>query len=105
MIAWTTHPQADQLADWRQQAANRAESDPTYQQIRIQPVAYRGYDAAVWEFNNVFQGERTHVIDQGFIVRPRHLGYAIEFYGPDADWSPVFATMWNELLSSFGPAG
>jgi hypothetical protein len=103
VVAWTRHPRPDQLADWRQQAAAKAQADPTYQQISIRRVTYRGYNAADWEFTNVYQGELTHVIDRGFIVQPGHLAYAIELYGPDATWPPVFASMWNELVSSFEP--
>jgi eukaryotic-like serine/threonine-protein kinase len=104
VVAWTTHPQADQLADWRQQSAAKAQSDPTYQQIRIQRVTYRGYNAADWEFTNIYQGELTHVIDRGFIVQPGHLAYAIELYGPSAQWPPVYASMWASLVTSFEPA-
>lgn len=104
VIAWTAHPQTDQLTDWRQQAASKAESDPTYQQIRIHRVTYRGYNAADWEFTNIYQGELTQIIDRGFIVQPGHLAYAIEFYGPAAQWPAVYASMWNELVRSFQPA-
>jgi serine/threonine protein kinase len=104
LVAWTTHPKADALADWRQQSAAKAQSDPTYQEIRIRRVTYRGYNAADWEFTNRYQGELTHVMDRGFIVQPGHLGYAIELYGPDAQWPPVYARMWTELVASFEPA-
>jgi hypothetical protein len=104
VVAWTTHPQADQLSDWRQQSAAKAQSDLTYQEIRIQRVSYRGYDAADWEFTNIYQGELTHVIDRGFIVQPGHLAYAIELYGSNAQWPPVYASMWTELVTSFEPA-
>jgi hypothetical protein len=103
-VAWTTHPKADQLSDWKQQSAVKAQSDPTYQEIRIQRVTYRGYNAADWEFTNIYQGELTHVIDRGFIVQPGQLGYAIELYGPDAQWPPVYASMWAGLVASFEPA-
>jgi len=46
----------------------------------------------------------THVLDRTFIVQPGHLGYALELYGPAAEWAPVYASMWNELVNSFEPA-
>ena len=104
LVAWTTQPQADQLADWRQQAAAKAQSDSTYQQICIWRIYYRGYNSADWEFTNMYQGLLTHVIDHGFIVTPGRLAYAIELYGPDASWSSVHASIWDELLQTFTPS-
>jgi hypothetical protein len=105
LVAWTRHPKPDALTDWRQQSAAKAQSDPTYKEIGIHRAAYRGYNAADWEFINVYQGERTHVIDRGFIVQPGHLAYAIELYGPaGAQWSRVYASTWNGLVTSFEPA-
>lgn len=66
VVAWTSQPKPDQLADWRQQAASKAASDPTYQQISIHRVSYRGYNAADSEFTNMYQGELARVLDQGF---------------------------------------
>ena len=105
LVGWTTHPKPDALADWRQQAALKAGSDPTYQQIGIQRVTYRGYNTADWEFTNVYQGRLTHVLDRGFIVTPGRLGYAIELYGPDTGWSAVRVSFWEGLLQTFTPGG
>jgi len=103
VVAWSHHPQPDALADWRQQAAAKAAADPSYQQIRIQRVTYRGYNAADWEFTNIYQGVLTHVIDRTFIVQPGHLAYALELYGPDAQWPAVYPSLWQRLLASFEP--
>jgi hypothetical protein len=105
VVAWTTHPRPDALADWRQQAAAKAQADPTYQQISIRRVGYRGYNAADWEFTNRYRGELTHVLDRAFIVQPGRLAYAIELYGPAASWPPVYASMWDRLVASFQLAG
>ena len=105
LVGWTTHPKPDALADWRQQAALKTQSDPTYQQIGIQRVTYRGYNTADWEFTNMYQGQLTHVLDRGFIVTPGRLGYAIELYGPDTGWSAVRASVWEGLLQTFMPGG
>jgi hypothetical protein len=104
VVQWTSNPQPDALTDWQQQAAARAQVDPTYQQIGIWRVNYRGYNAADWEFENLFHGQLTHVLDRGFIVQPGALGYAIELYGPDAQWPQAYASMWNNLMTSFEPA-
>ena len=104
LVGWTRHPGPDQLADWRHQAALKARSDPTYQQIGIRRVPYRDYNTADWEFTNLYHGQLTHVLDHGFIVTPGRLGYAIELYGPDANWLPVRASIWKGLLRTFSPA-
>ena len=103
-MAWTNQPQPDALADWRQQAASKAAGDPTYQQIGIRRVSYRGYNAADWEFTNEFDGAVTHVLDRGFIVKPGQLAYAIELYGPAAQWGSVYRSDWRGLVASFSPA-
>ena len=104
VVAWNTHPQADALTDWQQQAAAKAATDSSYQQISIRRVHYRSYNAADWQFTNVYQGVRVRVIDQGFIVRPGQLSYAIELYGPDNQWTAVYASDWQHLVTSFQPA-
>jgi Protein kinase domain len=104
VVAWSTHPQTDALADWQQQAAQKAATDPTYQQISISPVSYRGYNAADWQFTNVYQGVRVHVIDRTFIVQPGQLSYAVELYGPASQWPTVYKTIWQRLVTSFRPA-
>ncbi len=104
VVAWNRHPQADALTDWQQQAAGKAAADSSYQQISIRRVSYRGYNAADWQFSNIYQGVRVRVIDRGFIVRPGQLSYAIELYGPDKQWPAVYASIWQALVVSFGPA-
>ncbi len=104
VVAWSTHPQADALADWQQQAAQQAAADPTYQQISISRVSYRGYNAADWQFTDVYQGIHVRVIDRTFIVRPGQLSYAIELYGPASRWPAVYASIWQPLVTSFRPA-
>ena len=105
LVGWTAHPRPDALADWKHQAALKAQSDPTYQQIGIQRVTYRGYNTADWEFTNMYHGQLTHVLDRGFIVTPRRLGYAIELYGPDTSWPAMRTSAWDELLQTFMPGG
>ncbi len=103
VVAWSTHPQADALADWQQQAAVKAAADSSYRQISIRQVSYRGYNAADWQFTNIYQGVRIRVIDRTFIVRPG-LSYAIELYGPARQWPAVYWRIWQPLMTSFQPA-
>jgi Protein kinase domain len=103
VVAWSTRPQADALADWRQQAAAKAAADSSYRQISIRRVSYRGYNAADWQFTDIYQGIRVRAIDRTFVVRPQ-LSYAIELYGPVGQWPAVYARMWQSLVTSFQPA-
>ncbi|HUA30292.1 MAG TPA: serine/threonine-protein kinase [Streptosporangiaceae bacterium] len=104
VVAWSSHPQADALADWRQQAAGKAATDSSYRQISIRRVRYRGYNAADWQFTNIYQGVRIRTIDRTFIVRPGRLAYAIELYGPASQWPAVYANIWRPVVASFRPA-
>jgi Protein kinase domain len=104
VVAWSTHPQASAVADWHQQAAGKAAADPSYRQISIRRVSYRGYNAADWQFTNIYQGVRIRAIDRTFIVRAGQLAYAIELYGPAGQWRTVYASIWQHLVTSFQPA-
>jgi|HubBroStandDraft_4_1064222.scaffolds.fasta_scaffold35856_1 hypothetical protein len=104
VVAWSTHPQANALADWRQQAAGKAAADTSYRQISIRRVSYRGYNAADWQFTDIYQGVRIRAIDRTFIVRPGQLAYAIELYGPASQWLAVYPSIWRPLVTSFRPA-
>jgi serine/threonine-protein kinase len=103
VVAWSTHPAADAVADWQQQADAKAAVDSSYRKISISRVQYRGYNAADWQFTNIYQGVRIRVIDRTFIVGPS-LGYAIELYGPASQWPAVYANIWQPLVTSFEPA-
>jgi serine/threonine protein kinase len=103
VVAWSTHPQAGALTDWQQQAADKEAADSTYRQISISRVNYRGYNAADWQFTDIYQGVRIRAIDRTFIIRPGQLSYAIELYGPASRWPAVYASFWQRLMTSFQP--
>jgi serine/threonine-protein kinase len=103
VVVRNTHPQADALTDWRQQSAAMAADTPSYHRSSIRPVSYRGYNAADWQFSDIYQGVLIHAIDRGFIVRPGRLSYAIELYGPAGQWPAVYAMIWHSLVTSFRP--
>jgi hypothetical protein len=104
VVAWSKHPQANALADWQRQAAGKAAADSSYRQISIRRVSYRGYNAADWQFIDIYQGVLVRVIDRTFIVRPGQLAYAIELYGPARRWPAVYASIWQPLMTSFRSA-
>jgi serine/threonine protein kinase len=104
VISWTTSATGIRaLPAWRRQAATFARNDSTYQLIGLRQVSYRRYNSAIWEFTNVHDGVLTRVLDLGIVVRPGIEGYAIELYGPQADWPAVYDSIWNRVLASFKP--
>jgi hypothetical protein len=104
LVAWTTQPKPDAYADWQRQSAATAQRDPAYQLIGITRVSYRGWNAADWEFLAMHGGQLDHFLDRGFIVRPGQLAFAIELYGPQAQWAQVKASIWDGLTQTFSPA-
>jgi hypothetical protein len=56
--------QPDAVADRERAAAGFARRHPTYRQVRLEAVDYRGYEAADWEFTY----EGLHVVNRVFVV-------------------------------------
>lgn len=105
VVAWTQSPRPDALTDWQQQSAAKAAVDSSYRLISIRHASYRGYNTADWEFTDDYPAaELNHFLDRGFIVHPGTLGFAIELYGPPAQFQSVYASMWHKLVTSFEPA-
>jgi len=102
-ISWSKITGPSALGSWRQLDAMHAQNDSSYQRIALHQVAYRGYDAALWEFTELNNGVPTHFFDWGFVVKPGVLGFAILLDGPQADWQPVYSSVWNGILRSFKP--
>ncbi|MEU5313100.1 serine/threonine-protein kinase [Streptomyces sp. NPDC021562] len=101
LIAWTSTPKDDPVADWRSQERYMVRSE--YQKIRIAAVGYRGWNAADWEFTYVEDGTKYHTIDRGFVVNS-HQGYALMYTAKDDDWSSELRRdTWKTLAASFEP--
>jgi hypothetical protein len=103
LVAWTYTPRPDAYTDWRNQAATHPAGDPTYQEVSITRVNYRGLNAADWEFEDSLPGVLTHYLDRAIIVTPGQLGFAIELEGPQSDWQSLYGSVWNGLTESFQP--
>ncbi|MCW2613007.1 MAG: prkC 8, partial [Frankiales bacterium] len=87
----------DAVADREQQAADFAKRHPTYEQVRIDEVDYRGYEAADWEFTY----EGLHVLNRVFVVEGT--GYSLFFQTPQADFAAARADV-DGILEAFQPA-
>ncbi|MEU2774095.1 serine/threonine-protein kinase [Streptomyces sp. NPDC007162] len=101
LIAWTSTPKDDPVADWRNQERYMVRSQ--YQKIRIAAVDYRGWNAADWEFSYVEDGTEYHTIDRGFVVNSKQ-GYALMYTARADGWSSELREdTWKTLAASFEP--
>jgi hypothetical protein len=80
-IDWISPPAGDPVADWERQASGFAARTPSYQQIGIERVSYRDYDAALWEFRH----EGQHTGNLAFVTNGR--GYALMLRTPESAWA------------------
>ncbi|MFF5144483.1 serine/threonine-protein kinase [Streptomyces sp. NPDC013157] len=101
LIAWTSTPKDDPVADWENQERYMVRSQ--YQKIRIAEVSYRGWNTADWEFTYVDGGTKYHTIDRGFVVSSKQ-GYALMYTAKADDWSSELRQdTWKTLAASFEP--
>ena len=98
----TTDPRPDAVADWEAQEGAVAERLSGYRRIRLEPVEYRGWDAADWEFTWRSDGRLLHVLSRNIRVSDER-AYALYFSVPDDRWAesrPLFDT----FAATFRPA-
>ncbi|WP_107485828.1 serine/threonine-protein kinase [Streptomyces sp. MUSC 14] len=100
LVAWTTTPKDDPVADWKDQERYMVRSQ--YHKVRIEKADYRNWNTADWEFTYV-DGAKYHTIDRGFVVNGS-LGYGLMYTAKDADWdSALRKDTWKTLTASFTP--
>ncbi|WP_318216325.1 serine/threonine-protein kinase [Streptomyces sp. SCL15-6] len=101
LVAWTTTPKDDPVADWKNQERYMVRSQ--YKKIRIEKVGYRGWNAADWEFTYKDGGTGYRTVDRGFVVND-HQGYALMYTAKAADWdSDQRRDSWRTLTNTFTP--
>lgn len=101
LIAWTSTPKGDPVADWKSQEQGMRRAQ--YTKIRIEKVGYRGWNAADWEFTYVESGTKYRTIDRGFVVND-HLGYALMYTAKAANWgTELRKDTWHTLARTFEP--
>jgi len=101
LVAWTSTPKGDPVADWKNQEQYMTRSG--YTRIRIEKVDYRSWNTADWEFTYEDGGTKYRTIDRGFVVNG-HLGYALMYTAKDANWgSELRKDTWTTLTKTFEP--
>jgi hypothetical protein len=95
-IDWVSPPAGDPVADWERQAADFAGRTPSYQEVGIQRVTYRNYDAALWEFRH----EGLHTGNLAFVTNGR--GYALMLRTPESQWA-ASQPLFEQFKQAFQP--
>jgi hypothetical protein len=98
----TRDPKPDALADWKNQEGAVRQRLDGYQRIRIEPVAYNGWDAADWEYTWRDGAGLRHVLSRNIRVSDDR-AYALYFSVPQTRWEesrPLFDT----FAATFRPA-
>ena len=90
--------QPDAVADRREQARSFASRYPSYEEISISEVDYRGYEAADWEFTY----EGRHVLNRVFVVDGT--GHSLFFQTSESDF-PAARADFEAIADAFQPVG
>ena len=87
---------------WLDAEGSLSESLSDYERIRIEPVDYRRWEAADWEFTWASDSGRVRVLNRGFITDPR--GFAIYASGPDESWETETLPVFEVAADTFRPS-
>jgi serine/threonine protein kinase len=85
-IDQTTDPQPDALADWRRQEESVSRRLSGYRRLRLEPVDYRGWNAADWEFTWQSGNGQLHVLSRNIRVSDTR-AYALYWSTPANQWA------------------
>ena len=101
-IDQTREPKPDPAADWAAQESGVSRRLADYQRIRIDPLDYRGWEAADWEFTWRAEGGQRRVLNRGFITAADR-AYALYWSVPAEQWQDSLAD-YDVFAASFRPA-
>ena len=72
-----------------------------YERIRIDPLTYREWEAADWEYTWEGDNGTVHALNRGFITDPR--GFALYVSGPDETWERESLPVFDAATDTFQP--
>ena len=101
-IDWTRDPPEDPVVDWQRQSESFAERHQGYEELRIEPVAYRDYDSALWEYRYRAGGRVLHAYNLGFDTGA--YGHALNFQTRQENWEESQG-LFETFMQVFEPAG
>jgi eukaryotic-like serine/threonine-protein kinase len=103
LIDQSDTPNPNPLANWEQQAANRAGTYPDYHLIRLESVSYpQAEKAADWEFTYVKDGVLVHILNRNVLANAQH-AYALYWSTPESDWNADYH-YFQAFADTFRPA-
>ncbi|OON74175.1 serine/threonine-protein kinase [Streptomyces tsukubensis] len=101
LVGWTSTPKSDPVRDWTNQERSMVRSQ--YHRIRIEKVAFRGWNTADWEFTYVDGGTKYRTVDRGSVVNGS-LGYGIMYTAKASAWDgDLRRDTWKALTRTFQP--
>jgi hypothetical protein len=100
-VDWRRPPGEDAVAAWEAQSAGFEGSHENYQELRIEPTTFKGFEGAEWEFTYTDGGADLHALDLGFIVRDDY-GFALFFQTHAENWESSQG-LFELLKASFQP--
>lgn len=92
---------SDAVKDRRDQASAFAARYPTYREIAIQSVVYRGWEAADWEFTYADGGASLHALNRVFVVDGKGYSLFFQTHGDD-NWAAARADF-DKIAAAFQP--
>jgi hypothetical protein len=94
-IDWTPSPGPSALGAWQVYEPGFSRNKRDYKRIRMEKTAYRGLDAAIWEYTYTQGATKLHAVNLGFVASGQR-AYALNFQTTEADWAaeqPTFDSM------------
>jgi eukaryotic-like serine/threonine-protein kinase len=101
-VDWTDDPGPSPEAAWEQQSDSFAQTHHDYIEIRIDPTAYQGFDAALWEYSYREDDATLHAYNLGFVT-PEY-GFALNFQTRSENWDESQA-LFERLKGNFQVPG
>ena len=98
-IEWVAPPNGDPVGVWQADAVGMSSRLSGYEELGIAPVAYRDYDAALWEFRHG-SGPVLHTGNLGFVANGR--GYALMLRTPEDQWA-ASQPLFEQFKQAFQP--
>ena len=83
-LDWTDSPGPSPEAAWESLSKSFGARHDQYEEIRIEPTTYKGFDAAEWEYAYTDGGARLHAVDLGFVTTTH--GFALNFQTHEERW-------------------
>ena len=83
-VDWTDTPGPSPEGAWESLSKSFGARHEAYEEIRIDPTTYKGFDAAEWEYEYTSGGARLHAVNLGMVTG--RYGFALNFQAAESRW-------------------